>query len=66
MRCRRETPPPVIQVFRPLITQRSPRLTAVVVISVAAEPASGSVMQMAGLSPASTSPAASFRCASVP
>ena len=35
-------------------------------MSVAAEPASGSVMQIAGLSPSSTSRAASCFCASLP
>jgi hypothetical protein len=40
--------------------------SARVVISLAADPAPGSVMHMAGLSPESTISAASFFCASVP
>jgi hypothetical protein len=48
------------------MTYVSPRFWARVVISEAALPASGSVMQIAGLSPESTRPAASFFCASVP
>src|SRR5436190_23223257 len=44
----------------------SPRLSARVVISVAALPAPGSVMQIAGLSPDKTRSAASLRCAGLP
>ena len=53
-----DTPPPVIQCFLPFRTYRSPRRSARVVIIEAALPAPGSVMQMAGLSPSSTRPAA--------
>ena len=66
IRCRRETPAPVIQCFVPSITHSPPRCTARVRIAVASDPASGSVMQMAGLSPARTSFAAHAFCASVP
>ena len=45
---------------------RSPLWSARVVISVAALPASGSVMRIAGLSPASTRAAARRFCASAP
>ena len=65
-RCSFETPPPVIQCLRPLRTYTSPRRSARVAISVAALPASGSVMQMAGLSPPRTRSAARRFCASEP
>ena len=66
-RCNRDTPAPVIQCLRPLSTKApSRRRSARVRMAAASLPASGSVMQMAGLSPASTSPAAKRRCASVP
>src|SRR5207302_2818438 len=64
IRCSRETPPPVIQCLCPLIMYLSPRFSARVVIAVVSEPASGSVMQIAGLSPERTSDAASFFCSS--
>ena len=48
--------------FQTLVATKAAR----VVMSVAAEPASGSVMQIAGLSPSSTSRAASRFCASLP
>ena len=66
MRCSFDTPAPVIQCFTPLMNQLSPRRSARVRIEVASEPASGSVMQMAGLSPARTSCAAQRFCASLP
>ena len=65
-RWRRDTPPPVIQCFLPFRTYPSPRRSARVVIIEAALPAPGSVMQMAGLSPSSTRPAARRRWSSVP
>ena len=65
-RCSRETPPPVIQCFLPLMTKPLPRRSARVVISLAALPAPGSVMQIAGLSPDSTRSAASRFCVSLP
>ena len=66
IRCRRDTPPPVIQCLRPLMTKRLPLRSARVVMPPASEPASGSVMQMAGLSPDSTMSAASFFWSSEP
>ena len=66
IRWRRETPPPVIQCFLPLIIYLSPRFSARVVICDAALPASGSVIQIAGLSPFKTKSAARRFWVSVP
>ena len=67
IRCSRDTPAPVIQCLRPLSTKPpSRRRSARVRIALASLPASGSVMQMAGLSPPSTRAATRRRCASVP
>ena len=67
IRCSQDTPAPVIQCFLPFSTHVSPRLSARVVISVAALPASGSVMQIAGLSARENSTSAAiFFCVSVP
>mmetsp|Transcript_20867 Transcript_20867/g.26403 ORF Transcript_20867/g.26403 Transcript_20867/m.26403 type:complete len:218 (-) Transcript_20867:359-1012(-) len=65
--CNFDTPPPEIHIFFPFnLYLPSSISSALVSISLAAEPALGSVIHIAGLSPLSSSCEANFFCSCVP